>query len=58
MSYITDIFLLSLKQARFSWGQKSIRVLYESTVVRKKYINALKAADQHDYQLLFKFVRE
>jgi Fic-DOC domain mobile mystery protein B len=55
---ITDIFLLSLKQTRFSWGQKSIRDLYEPTVVRKKYIDALKAADQNDYQLLFKFVRE
>lgn len=53
---ITDVFLLSLQQARFSWGQKSIKALYEPTVVRKKYINALKAADQGDYQLLLKFV--
>ncbi|MDX1900712.1 MAG: mobile mystery protein B [Gammaproteobacteria bacterium] len=55
---ITDVLLLSLGQSRFSWGQKSISDLYEPTLVRKQYINALKAADQHDYQPLFDFIRK
>jgi Fic-DOC domain mobile mystery protein B len=55
---MTDIFLLSLKYPRFTWGQNSINDLYEPTEVRRNYIAALQAADKHDYTLLFKFVRE
>lgn len=54
---MTDILLLSLQQPRFSWGRKQILDLYEPTQVRRNYITALQAADKHDYQLLFAFVR-
>lgn len=51
---ITDSFLLSHEQKTFSWGMASLK---EEDALRKQYINALKAADKHDYSLLLKFIR-
>ncbi len=52
---MADIVLLSLEAERFSWGSKN---LLDSSPVRKRYIEALRAADRLDYDKLIKFVRE
>lgn len=52
---MSDIILHSLGLDRFSWGNKN---LIESTPVRKRYIEALRAADNLNYKLLLEFVRE
>ncbi len=49
-----DLLLISLGQERFSWGQAS---LVDANETRGKYIDALHAADKHDYGSLFEFVR-
>lgn len=51
---LTDALLLSLQKPRFSWGKIG---LTESSQTRDQYIQALRAADKHDYGLLFAFVR-
>ncbi len=52
---MADIVLVHLLgQDRFSWGQEN---LTNSGDCRRHYIEALRAADQHDYQLLLAFVR-
>lgn len=51
---MTDILLHSLGQSVFSWGQGS---LVEVSELRKQYIQALRAADSGNYDLLFDFVR-
>ncbi|MCG8531304.1 MAG: mobile mystery protein B [Desulfovibrionales bacterium] len=43
-----------LKQEPFSWGKDN---LSKDGDVRKRYIKALKKADNHEYQPLFDFVR-
>ena len=43
-----------LKQEPFSWGKDN---LSKGGDVRKRYIKALKKADNHEYQPLFDFVR-
>jgi hypothetical protein len=47
---LTDVFSLPA----FSWGSRS---LVEAGATRKQYIDALKAADKHDYSLLKVFVK-
>jgi len=42
------------KRPLFTWGSAS---LVKHTEIRKRYIEALKAADNHDYFLLMEFVR-
>lgn len=52
---MTDILLVHLlKQQRFSWGSEN---LVNAGDCRQKYINALRAADRHDFSLLLAFVR-
>jgi len=52
---MTDVILEHvLNKRRFSWGRASLQQEGES---RKSYIAALKAADEHDYEPLMKFVR-
>lgn len=51
---ITDIFLISQNQPRFSWGISNSK---NTENIRRQYINALKEADQHNYSLLLKLVR-
>lgn len=50
----TDLLLVSMGHARFSWGHKN---LIASGETRARYITALRSADKHDYQPLFEFVR-
>jgi len=49
-----DLLLVSLGQKRFSWGREN---LIEAGQTRQEYIDALQAADRHNYALLFLFVR-
>jgi Fic-DOC domain mobile mystery protein B len=52
---MADILLVHLLgQERFSWGQEN---LTNAGDCRRHYIEALRAADQHDYGLLLAFVR-
>lgn len=50
----TDLLLVNLGQERFSWGREN---LVDANETRQEYINALHAADNHDYAPLFAFVR-
>jgi len=54
--FVCDLLLVSNNESRFNWGSqwKNIISLQE---IRKKYINALRAADKGDYKPLFSFVR-
>ncbi|TNC82065.1 MAG: mobile mystery protein B [Oleiphilus sp.] len=49
-----DALLVSLGQERFSWGSNN---LVDAGETRKRYLEALYVADNHDYSLLLKFVR-
>lgn len=52
---MTDILLEKvLSQTLFSWGSGN---LIDEGKVRSAYIEALRSADMHDYQLLLDFVR-
>ena len=52
---MTDILLVHLlKQPRFSWGSGN---LVNAGECRQQYINALRAADRHDYGPLLAFAR-
>jgi Fic-DOC domain mobile mystery protein B len=44
----------NLHQAKFTWGNTNLNRTGEA---RERYINALKAADDHDYGPLFNFIR-
>ena len=51
----TDTLLVDvLGQEPLSWGNGD---LYEDGEIRRMYIGALRAADQHDYNLLLVFIR-
>jgi len=52
---MTDIFLLSQNQERFSWGDH--QAMTSPTIIRKNYIDALRAADRGDFQLLKVFLK-
>jgi Fic-DOC domain mobile mystery protein B len=49
-----DLLLVMLGEERFTWGRLS---LANAGVVRKTYVAALRAADNHDLQPLLVFVR-
>jgi len=52
---MADLLLVHLlKQPRFTWGSE---ILGQEGDCRKRYINALQAADRRDYHLLLEFVR-
>ena len=52
---MTDILLEKvLDRKPFTWGLGN---LIGDSLVRTRYIEALRSADNHDYQLLFEFVR-
>lgn len=51
---MTDLLLTYIDRPRFSWGKQKLE---ETGPTRKKYIDALKKADLHDYTLLAAFVR-
>jgi len=52
---MTDALLRSLGQIAFTWGSGGSVVAAND--VRARYLAALRAADQGDYQLLLAFVR-
>jgi len=54
---IADLLLISKEQPRFSWGSK-LSEERTNKEIRKRYIDALRAADKHNYQLLSEFVRQ
>jgi Fic-DOC domain mobile mystery protein B len=49
-----DLLVVSLGQARFTWGRQS---LVNPGQTRQRYVAALQAADNHDIQPLLAFVR-
>lgn len=51
---ITDVFLVARGAPRFTWGEDDLVAAGET---RKRYIEALRAADARDYALLLNFVR-
>ncbi|MBT3011748.1 MAG: mobile mystery protein B [Candidatus Thiodiazotropha sp. (ex Lucina pensylvanica)] len=50
----TDLLLTALGQPRFTWGREN---LVDANETRQAYVDALRAADQHDYGPLLAFVR-
>jgi Fic-DOC domain mobile mystery protein B len=50
----TDLLLTALGQPRFTWGREN---LINANETRQAYVDALRAADQHDYGPLLAFVR-
>ncbi len=52
---MADIVLLSLGAARFTWGGQCQS---DAALVRRRYIEALCAADQSGYERLIQFVRD
>jgi Fic-DOC domain mobile mystery protein B len=51
---MADLLVMRLGQERFSWGRESLR---DPGSMRKRYIAALKAADNHDIVPLLAFAR-
>jgi Fic-DOC domain mobile mystery protein B len=51
---MTDILLARMGQSRFTYGSSSLRSDDET---RRSYVQALRAADQHDFTLLVTFAR-
>ena len=51
---MTDILVARLGQPRFTWGGSSLQTDDES---RRAYVNALRAADNHDFTSLLVFSR-
>lgn len=51
---MSDILAVRLGQARLSWGNSSLRTEDET---RRRYISALRAADNHDFAALIVFAR-
>jgi len=51
---IADLLAMQLGRERFSWGRESLR---NPGVARARYIEALRAADNHDISLLVTFAR-
>jgi Fic-DOC domain mobile mystery protein B len=51
---MADLVVIRLGGNRFSWGSTNLQSVGE---VRRRYISALQAADQHDVRLLVEFAR-
>jgi Fic-DOC domain mobile mystery protein B len=51
---IADLLVMQLGAERFSWGREA---LHDAGVVRRRYITALRAADNHDIEPLLAFAR-
>ena len=51
---MADLLVMRLGRERFSWGSAG---LHDAGVVRRRYIEALKAADNHDVNPLLLFAR-
>jgi Fic-DOC domain mobile mystery protein B len=51
---MADILVVRLGQPRFTWGSRGLRAANKT---RQAYIEALKAADNHDFTALITFAR-
>ena len=51
---MADLLVMRLGRERFSWGRESLR---DRGAARTRYIEALRAADNHDIALLLAFAR-
>jgi hypothetical protein len=51
---MADLLIMELGQDRFSWGRV---ILQQAGVVRRHYIDALRAADNHAIAPLLAFAR-
>ena len=51
---MADLLVMQIGLERFSWGRESLR---DPGVARKRYIDALRAADNHDIVPLLAFAR-
>lgn len=51
---IADLLVMQLGRERFTWGSVNLQ---DASKVRRRYINALKAADNHDIEPLLTFAR-
>ncbi len=51
---MADILVVWLGRRRFTWGRRNLRV---DSTTRQTYVEALKAADNHDFAALITFVR-
>jgi fido (protein-threonine AMPylation protein) len=51
---MADLLVQQLGGQPFSWGRGSLKTVGE---LRKRYVEALKAADNHDIQSLIEFAR-
>ncbi len=51
---MADLLVMQLGRDRFTWGSANLR---DADEVRRRYIDALRAADNHDLTLLLAFAR-
>ena len=51
---MADLLVMQFGRERFSWGRESLR---DAGAARARYIEALRAADNHDVSLLLAFAR-
>jgi Fic-DOC domain mobile mystery protein B len=51
---MADLLVMSLGGERFTWGRVNLQ---QAGDVRRQYIEALRAADNHDYGPLLRFAR-
>jgi fido (protein-threonine AMPylation protein) len=51
---MADLLVIDLGAERFSWGRTNLQ---DASDVRRRYIAALQAADEHDIRLLLEFAR-
>ncbi|MBZ5532395.1 MAG: mobile mystery protein B [Acidobacteriia bacterium] len=51
---IADLLVMSLGGERFTWGSANLQ---QAGDLRRQYIDALRAADNHDYAPLLRFAR-
>ena len=51
---MADLLVMQLGRERFSWGSTNLR---DPDEVRRRYVDALRAADNHDMTLLLAFAR-
>ena len=51
---LADLLVMRLGQNRFSWGRES---LHDASQMRRRYVEALQAADHHHIDLLLAFAR-
>ena len=51
---MADLLVMGLGSERFTWGRANLQ---KASEVRRQYIEALRAADNHDYGPLLRFAR-